>query len=610
MKIFERYNFDVTGNILSLDDFVLARDKESDSLNGEKLDAVLKDAETDLETPIPPLYLSNYRAYSLVGSTGAYGNPYCQRMAMAFRLAIAEMYYKNGKYFDKMLDTVWAMLDEPTWVLPEHTVHMPDVETQRTSVPAAVGEKYAHGIELGSAYRSALIALIYHFFKDKFDEISPFINERIVYTVKTRAIDPFCNHYFWWEGMSGNRVNNWCPWIVSNTLLATALVEPDMAVREDVVRRSMLFLDNFINCYGEDGGCDEGPVYWNAAAGAMFDSLEMLEDISGGKINVYSEPLIKAMGEYEPRMNISGNYFVNFADSRCNFLIDGDMLRRFGKKCGSKILESFGEVMLTMIPINFDFKLPSRTIRSAYAKSIDVSAVKQVAATDTYFPDLKVMVLRDSETPDEGVFFAMKGGNNAEMHNHNDVGSFVVYNRGEPVLIDAGVGEYTKQTFSKDRYKIWSMQSLYHNLPSFDGVGEVAGAQYASCDEIYDKDARSLTLQLKDAYDSECALSSFTRRGSLCDGTVTVHDTVELGTEKTVDFVFLTHREPKATAPGEILLHTGMRLLYDDSLSLEIETFDPKGMNTVNMWGTEVLYRIHLTTRASACSYEFKITAN
>jgi hypothetical protein len=90
------------------------------------------------------------------------------------------------------------------------------------------------------------------------------------------------------------------------------------------------------------------------------------------------------------------------------------------------------------------------------------------------------MVLRESENPDEGLFLAMKGGDNNESHNHNDVGSFIVYKNGKPVLIDAGVGEYTKQTFSPDRYKIWSMQSLYHNLPSFDGVGQVNGSQYAS----------------------------------------------------------------------------------------------------------------------------------
>jgi hypothetical protein len=43
---------------------------------------------------------------------------------------------------------------------------------------------------------------------------------------------------------------------------------------------------------------------------------------------------------------------------------------------------------------------------------------------------------------------AIKGGNNGESHNHNDVGSFIIYTDGEPLFIDPGVGEYTAKTFS------------------------------------------------------------------------------------------------------------------------------------------------------------------
>ena len=55
----------------------------------------------------------------------------------------------------------------------------------------------------------------------------------------------------------------------------------------------------------------------------------------------------------------------------------------------------------------------------------------------------------------------MKGGHNDESHNHNDVGSFVVYHNGKPILVDPGVGEYTSKTFSKERYTIWTMHSDY-----------------------------------------------------------------------------------------------------------------------------------------------------
>ena len=254
----------------------------------------------------------------------------------------------------------------------------------------------------------------------------------------------------------------------------------------------------------------------------------------------------------------------------------------------------------------FDTALPYRTLRSLTTPIRDVSESKLLAATDTYFPDLKVMVLRDSENPAEGTFFAMKGGHNDESHNHNDVGQFILYRNGKPVIIDAGVGEYTKQTFSPDRYKIWSMQSLYHNLPSFDGVGQVNGARYASKDEKYDKDARSLTLELKDAYADECGIVSYTRRGSLKDGVVTINESVELTEEKLIDFVFLTHREP--TLEGNtVMLTEGVKLEFDPSLTAEIEPFDPVGLNAETAWGTSVLYRLHFKIKSNKCNVTFII---
>ena len=51
-------------------------------------------------------------------------------------------------------------------------------------------------------------------------------------------------------------------------------------------------------------------------------------------------------------------------------------------------------------------------------------------------------------TNKNGFFVATKGGYNNESHNHNDVGSFSLYLNTMPVFIDAGVGTYTRQTFS------------------------------------------------------------------------------------------------------------------------------------------------------------------
>ena len=611
MKIFETSNFSAKGNVLPIESFRLMRDVDEVKFNteSEEMKEVLHYAEMALMQEIPAMPLSKYRAYLENGSTTIYSSPYRARMSMLMRMSIAEKVEGKGRFIDKIADLIWAMCEESTWMLPEHTPHRTHEAAKGSKVPPTAGAKYGHGLELGAAYRAANIAVAYSWFKDKFDEISPFINERILFELKDRIIDPFITHTFWWEGVTGNRVNNWCPWIISNILTVVSLTEENLERREKVVELAMKYLDNFINCCPEDGGCDEGPTYWNAGVGCLFDALELLEDMTDGYINIYEDPLIKALGEYEARVNITGRYFVNFADSRSTCALDGNMIIRYGQKCSSKILVAFGKAMLQIRGPVFDTAIIYRTIRSLTSPTLDVSTVTPRSARNTYFKNLEIMILRDSRNPEEGMFLAIKGGNNAESHNHNDVGSFIVYRNGNPVLIDAGVGEYTRQTFSKDRYKIWSMQSLYHNVASFGGLGQTNGEQYKATNAVYNKADRKLSLELKEAYAPEIGVESYKRTASLNEGVVTVTDSIQLNEEKEIDFVFMSHKKPKSGGKGKILLTEGCVLNYDTDLSAEIESFDPVGMDTVALWGTKKLYRIHLRTTAKECEYTFTVTA-
>jgi hypothetical protein len=49
-----------------------------------------------------------------------------------------------------------------------------------------------------------------------------------------------------------------------------------------------------------------------------------------------------------------------------------------------------------------------------------------------------------------------------------------------PLLIDVGVGVYTRQTFGPQRYEIWTMQSSWHNVPEVDSIQQAAGRDHAA----------------------------------------------------------------------------------------------------------------------------------
>ena len=156
----------------------------------------------------------------------------------------------------------------------------------------------------------------------------------------------------------------------------------------------------------------------------------------------------------------------------------------------------------------------------------------------------------------KGLYLAAKGGQNHESHNHNDVGSFIVYHDGQPVLIDVGVEAYTAKTFSGRRYEIWTMQSAYHNLPTINGLMQKEGRAFAAKDVRYRADERiaELSMDMAPAYPKEAGLRSWRRTLRLERGKrITVRDVFRLEREgSSMEWSFMTPRRPTAAGPGSL----------------------------------------------------------
>ena len=603
MKVFaEKKMYSASGLLLPFADFKLFSDVENPIIDKEKAEKIVKRAEGLLDKEIPLLPASVYREYVTNGNRSNYEDIYFLRRDMAAAFAAAETYENKGRFTERLMDVVWAIMEESTWIIPAHRYCAPYVPS--ASLGGVFGDNALHGMDLFSAGTSGTLASVYLLCKEKLDAIDPIITQKMEYMLNERTIKNFLQIEVWWGGAGGDRVNNWNPWIVSNVLLTAAIMVKDDSIRERVVTKSMRYLDNFLNCYAPDGGCDEGPAYWGAAGASLFDCLELIEDMSGGKISIYDSELVKNIGDYIYKVNINGNRYVNFADCAPKTDPNAGMLIRFGKKTGSEFLVSFGKKQAKYGDHFFSQSHMYRSLKWLHTPY----TVEENCAMPQYteLPDLGVMTARESSDSSVGMFVAAKGGNNGEMHNHNDCGNFMVYYNGKPVIIDAGVGRYTKQTFSADRYKLWFMQSGYHNLPSFGGVDQKDGKRYSAVDVIFDSEARSITSELKNAYPAEAGIESYQRR-VLFDGTVTVEENIKLTEAKEIDFHLMLASQPEIVSDGVISLPEGRILSYDASLSVEVECFDPVGMDTIHAWNTETLYRLHFRITTDKCNVTFTI---
>ena len=577
-------------HVLPFPEFRPFADVTQRALNPRKMASTVARAEEYLSKDIPTLPVTLYARFAKDGNRAAYEDVYFFRRGMLANLALAEYYEGKGRFLPKLIDVLWAIMEETSWVIPAHMYCTPVYRND--CIPQIFDHDRMDGIDLFSAVTAANLALVVYYLGDRLDTFSPVVRERIGYELERRIVRPFLNCGFWWTGESGNKVNNWCPWINLNLLTVTAFAVKDDYLRYRMTERSMRQLDNFVRDYPADGGCDEGPGYWTGAGAAYFAALEVVYDLTGGKVNVYDHPLVRAIGEYEVKFNIHKTRFINFADCSPTVMPDGALLRRMGEKCHSEMMTTFGDSMTKLAgdDIRPNNNMPYIGIRRYLAP--EVGEVKLRLAEKIWFPDLKVMAKREGQDSAYGLFVAMKGGCNAESHNHNDIGNVIVYYNGEPVLIDSGVGQYSKKTFSPQRYELWYMQSCYHNVADIGGYAQLPGATYASSEEIYDEATGAVEMELKKAYPGEAGIRSYRRRTALEAGTVTVTDTLSLESAREVDFHFLTCEKPEITSDG-VRLPQGRLLTVSPAIPAEVEEFPVDDPNLQNSWHSPVLWRIH-----------------
>jgi len=550
------------------------------------------------------------------GDRRSYQDPHFRRRTRLHDLVLAECAEGRGRFMDAIADHVWLTCEETFWGWPAHL----DEQQAGRELPD-IAEPI---VDLGVGESAALLAWTDHLVGPELDAVSPLLRRRIRHEVDRRVLTPCLERdNFWWMGWERRHhpVNNWNPWVNSNWLACVLLLEEDDDRRVRAVHKIMRSLDVFLAHQSPDGGCDEGPGYWSRAAASLFDALELLHHATAGRISLFHEPLIAEMGRFIQRAHVTGDWFINFADAGAKVQVEGALLQRYGRLVGDDALVNFGR---WIEQAQADKPLPhirsiNRTLGALLDRGPDNAAVikEPPLQRDVWLPDLQIMAARDAAGTAGGFFVAAKGGHNAESHNHNDLGSFLVYLDGEPLLIDVGVETYTAKTFSPQRYEIWTMQSQWHNLPTINGALQSAGREFAAREISYaaDDTAATLSLDLAGAYPPEAAVSRWLRTVCLERGrAIVLTDEFTLAkAEAPAVFNFITAQAPVLEAGGVILRTAGgrtARLAYAAAAftaRTEMRPITDPQLSAV--WGDRV-HRVQLQARAAVLSarHEFRLT--
>ncbi|HVX65330.1 MAG TPA: heparinase II/III family protein [Bryobacteraceae bacterium] len=574
-----------------------------DNLPQDTRRALIEAGERNLHAEWPQLPATEFLEYARTGNRSHFESLQFARRQKLRDLALAECVEGKGRFLDDIVNGLWATCEETFWGVPAHL----GAQKAGTGLPDAAEPT----VDLFASETAALLAWTGYLMGPAFDTVSPLVRPRLNAEIERRVLEPNrTRDDFWWMGLTPatRQVNNWNPWINSNWLTCSLLLEDDSR-RSQTVHKILRSLDRFLDGYHDDGGCDEGPSYWSRAGGSLFDCLELLSSASAGRLDYFRVPLVGEIGRYIYRAHIHNDYFVNFADASAKPGIPGDLVFRYGRRIGDEKLQGLGAFAAE--PGHRSGDSMGRQLAALFDTELPGAQRFQPLVRDVWLPGLQVMAARAREGSAEGLYLAAKGGHNAESHNHNDVGNFVVYAGGEPAIIDVGVETYTAKTFSSRRYDIWTMQSAYHNLPTIGGVMQSAGREFAASEVEYRSgaDAAEFSLNIAGAYPAEAGVGSWHRtlRLDRAANRILVEDRYAL--RKAVPQIALTLMTPQrpVVAAGEVTLGA-VHVLFDRSaLTAAVEEIAISDARLRGAWGDR-LFRVQLTAAAPPRDGTFTLT--
>ena len=531
---------------------------------------LLARGERQLKTAWEVLPATLFLEYARNGNRSRYEAVRDRRRTKLQDLAVAECIEGKGRFTDEISNGVWLISEESFWGLPAHLgqqhagVGLPDV-----AEPI---------VELFAGETASLLAWTAYLLGPQLAAVSKLLPERIRLEIDRRILSPcLARDDFGWMGFTGKPLNNWTPWICSNWITAALLEEFDEKRRQEAVYKALRSLDNFLDGYADDGGCDEGPGYWGRAGASLFDCLELLDGAcTGGAAAAFRQPLLREIGRYICRAHIFDDWYTNFGDAEARVEIDGGLLYRFGQRVEDPQMMKHGAFAAFFRDAA---GIPGESLGRQLPGLFNLAALRQAAreqalARDVWLPGIQVMAARVGEGSAKGLYLAAQAGHNGKSHNHNDVGNFMVYADGKPAIIDVGVETYTAKTFSAQRYEIWTMQSAFHNCPTIEGVMQSAGRQFQASDVEYhaDDNAAELRLNMAAAYPKEAHLERWNRKIRLLRGKNEIELVDEFRLQQAAKAITLTLMTPCAVAqPGAGILALGdrVRVIYDP------QTFEP-----------------------------------
>ena len=519
--------------------------------------SVIKRAETILSQPVPELPDDLYLDFSRTGNRTRWQSVAFERRGRLTWLVLAECLENKGRFLPKIEELIGAFGAEKCWVMPAHDRKLSNFNGTFIDVDLASSAlawnlattDWLLGDRLGAATRKLL--------REK---------------VRKFVLDPCLAAYRGTRRLDGwmKTTNNWnAVCLAGVTGAALALVESSEE-RAEFVAAAEHYSRYFLAGFTPDGYCSEGLGYWDYGFGHFVLLGETVRQATAGRLDLFAWPEVKAPAEFGARIQIIGGVAPAFADCSVSARPSPEVMwfvnRRFG--LGLRAYDKLDATGESFAGHWFGFLFET----ALYGFPNSASEMKprsdgggHESGLRTWFEDAGILIGRPAPGSACRMGVALKGGHNAEHHNHNDVGSYVVVVGERPVLLDPGAETYTARTFSAKRYDSRLLNSFGHPVPLVAGKLQREGrdAQAKVLRTEFSNAADTLVLDIASAY--PCPELKrlertfvYSRDG---DGSLTVSDHVEFSGAQPFGTALIMRGKWERQGDGSIVVREGKEAL-------------------------------------------------
>ncbi len=529
---------------------------------------------------IPQSLFSGYLKFIEQGSRAESETVYFERRKLLAAFGLYLQYHRNTEeqyeeilnYFQELL---WSVTNEFSWCV---AAHLPQNKEGFLESPE-------FQIDLFAAETADTLAELLSIHADK---IHPFLQGHIRRQISERIFEPFLRKNWWWETVQ----SNWCA-VCNGCIGMAALLLEQGERKEKLLKKVDESLDHYLNSFGEDGACEEGIGYWVYGFGYYTYYIAMRKELDTS-FHIEENVLVKLrkLAEFPSVVQMNESSFVPFSDVPEKTLLPTGLLSYLQQEYE---VEMPACTQITSFDFDHCFRFAhiSRDLWWTDSRIFHTELGKEAV----YLESRQWLLQRQ-----DGYFFAVKGGNNQEQHNHNDTGSFLYAIDGELLLADLGAGKYTADYFGEKRYEHVHTRSRYHNLPLLQGQEQISTPEKCRVEQVIRKDDFvEITMELGKLYPVPELISlRRTLRSEMVKRGIQLTDSVRAANAVAVEESFVTYIRPVLLEEGKLSIagEKGQLLIaYENSiLEYYLEEFSAE-----NHYGVrKEAYRIGLRTRSES----------